>query len=405
MSARLRIAVTGLAATYPLGGVFWDYLQYVVGLARLGHDVIYIEDTGRWCFDPAAGTVVERGDRNATYLAEHFARVMPEHPDRWFLRDATGRTFGMSWPDVAAFVRSADLFLDVSASCWMREEYFAAGCVAFVDSDPMYSQESIPDYVAGRASDVKRARVEMMLAHDVFFTFAENIGAPDCLVPRALCDWLPTRQPIVRALFEPHARPVADRRRVVTTIGSWESTEGGPIVGGVRYGGKNVEFERFVSLPASSPLPLETAISGRPPVERLERAGWRVFDGYAVSSDPWVYRDYLSRSYAEWSVAKNAYVASRSGWFSCRTACYLALGVPAVVQDTGFSRYMKADEGLIAFDTREEALDGLRRIAAEPERHARAAQALVAEVFDSDIVLARLVEDALTHAPPRRKAV
>lgn len=395
MRQRLRIVVTGLAATYPLGGVFWDYLQYVAGMARLGHEVIYLEDTGRWCYDPAGNTFIERGDANAAYLGEHIRRLMPEADTRWFFRDATGQTFGMAWPEVVEFTRSADLFLHISASCWMREEYFAANRVAFIDSDPMYSQAGVPDYVAGALDDKTRARVDMLRRHDVFFTFAENIGAPDCLIPTELFEWRPTRQPIVQDLFAPFVRPVQARRKVITTIASWESTEGGTAVAGVRYAGKSVEFEKFFDLPAGSPLPLELAISGRAPRARLEQRGWKVLDGYRMSSDPWVYRDYLATSFAEWSVAKNAYVASRSGWFSCRSACYLALGVPVIVQDTGFSRYMKADEGLMAFNTLEEAIEAIRRVAAEPKRHARAARAIAAELFDSDRVLGRLIEEAL----------
>jgi hypothetical protein len=103
----------------------------------------------------------------------------------------------------------------------------------------------------------------------------------------------------------------------------------------------------------------------------------------------------LADSAGEWSVAKNAYVASRSGWFSCRTACYLALGVPAVVQDTGFSRWLPTGEGLLAFSTLDEAADAIARLAYEPERHAAAARAIAAEFFDSDKVLTRLLADAL----------
>lgn len=392
---RLRIVVTGLAATYPLGGVFWDYLQYVAGMARLGHEVIYLEDTGKWCYDPAAHTFVERGNANAAYLAREIRRLMPEADSAWFFRDAAGQTFGMAWPKVVEFVRSADLFLHISGCCCMREEYLAANCVACIDSDPMYSQGSIPGYVAGEIDSAARARVDTLRRHDVFFTFAENFGAPDCRVPTEMFDWRPTRQPIVQHLFAPFIRPVEERRKVITTVASWESTEGAAVVTGIRYGGKSVEFEKFLGLPAASPLPLELAISGRAPLGRLEQCGWKLLDGFRMSSDPWVYRDYLATSFAEWSVAKNAYVASRSGWFSCRSACYLALGVPVIVQDTGFSRHIEAHEGLIAFSTLEEAVEAIRRVAAEPKRHARAARATAAEFFDSDKVLGRLIEEAL----------
>jgi hypothetical protein len=166
-----------------------------------------------------------------------------------------------------------------------------------------------------------------------------------------------------------------------------------------------VEFERFIELPARSGVTLELALSGPAPSDRLRAHGWKLRDGHRVSRSPWVYRDYLARSLAEWSVAKNAYVASRSGWFSCRTACYLALGVPAVVQDTGFQRAIPVGEGVIAFQTPEEAVDALDRIATQPERHAQAARAIAEEFFDSDKVLTRLIDDALNNETvPRRRA-
>jgi glycosyltransferase involved in cell wall biosynthesis len=113
-----------------------------------------------------------------------------------------------------------------------------------------------------------------------------------------------------------------------------------------------------------------------------------------MSGDPWIHRHYLSRSLGEWSVAKNAYVAGRSGWFSCRTACYLALGVPAIVQDTGFGRAIPTGEGVLTFSTLEEATDAIERLASDPNRHARAAWEIAEEYFDSDKVLTRLIDEA-----------
>jgi hypothetical protein len=375
--------------------VFWDYLQYVLGFLRLGHDVWYIEDTGKWCYDPVAGTFVEDGSHNAAYLAKQLDLLEPALRDRWFYRDATGGTFGRSWDEVTRFCRSADLFLHISASCWMREEYFQARRVAFIDSDPMYTQSSVPAYLDGTIDEEARARVDMLRQHDVFFTFAENIGALDCLIPTGLFQWIPTRQPVVLDCFEKATVPVGERRRVLTTVASWEPAEGGPVVRGITYRGKSAEFERFMDLPTRSPLPLELAMSGKAPVDRLKAHGWQMVDAYGVSHDPWVYRDYLARSFGEWSVAKNAYVASRSGWFSCRTACYLALGVPAVVQETGFSKIIAAGEGLLPFGTPEEASQAMEILLSAPKRHAEAARAIAAEYFDANKVLRQLIDRAL----------
>ena len=281
----------------------------------------------------------------------------------------------------------------------MRDEYFAAKRVAFIDSDPMYTQASVPPYLDGTITEDARARVDMLRQHDVFFTFAENIGAPDCLIPTELFAWIPTRQPVVLDCFEPAVVPLTARRQVLTTVASWEPTESGPVVRGKAYGGKSTEFKRFVDLPSRSALPLELALSGKIPADWLQAHGWQIHEAYSISHDPWVYRDYLAHSWGEWSVAKNAYVASRSGWFSCRTACYLALGVPAVVQDTGFSTIIPSHEGLLAFETLEEARAAIENLCSAPERHAQAAQDIAREYFDARVVLNRLVEHALGENP------
>ena len=391
----LRIAVTGLAATYPFGGVFWDYMQYVLGFHRLGHDVLYIEDTGKWCYDPVAQTFTPDATRNAEALGQGLKALEPKLADRWFLRDASGAIYGRSWGDVVRFVREADLFLHISASCWMREEYFACRRLAFIDSDPIYTQASVPAYLNGTASEEDHARIDTLRRHDVFFTFGENINGPDCRIPRGVFDWKPTRQPVVLPSFEAHRVPVESRRRVLTTVASWEPTEKGPVVDGVAYKGKSVEFTRFQELPSRSQLPLEIAMSGPAPYDDLRRGGWRIINAYDVTSDPWRYRGYLANSLGEWSVAKNAYVASCSGWFSCRSACYLALGVPVVVQDTGFGCAIPEGEGILAFQTPAEAAEAIGEIAVNPQRHARAAAEIAREYFCAETVLTDLVEQAM----------
>lgn len=394
--SRLRTVVTGLAATYPLGGVFWDYLQYPLGFQSLGHEVLYLEDTGRWSYDPVAQTFFEDGAANAAYLAREIARLDPTLAENWFFRDCAGKTYGQNWTKVIEFCKSADLFVHVSASCKMRDEYFAAARVAFIDSDPMYTQASIPEYSAGTVADDARERVEMLRAHDVFFTFGENVNNPGCRIPRVLFDWIPTRQPIVLDRFEGAGVevPLASRRRALTTVMSWEPAEKGPVVEGVTYGGKGIEFERFIGLPAISAIPLELALGGKAPIERLRSNGWLIRDAYEVSKDPWVYRDYLAGSFGEWSVAKNAYVASRSGWFSCRTACYLSLGVPAVVQDSGFGCALPHGEGVLSFSTLDEARAAVEQLLADPARHSRTAREIAHEYFDARKVLSRLIEQA-----------
>jgi hypothetical protein len=91
-------------------------------------------------------------------------------------------------------------------------------------------------------------------------------------------------------------------------------------------------------------------------------------------------------------VAKHTYVATRSGWFSDRTECYLASGRPALVQDTGWSAHIPSGLGLLAFATPEEALDGVARINADYPAHARRAREIAAEHFDAARVLSALLD-------------
>jgi hypothetical protein len=383
--------VSGLAVTYPFGGVFWDYMQYLLGFARLGHDVLYVEDTGRWVYDPRAATFVEDAERNVKSFVDAIRMAAPMAADCWFVRDSRDRTYGRSWRDVAAFCRSADLFLNISGASIMRDEYFAARTVAYLDSDPMYTQAT-----------VARWKIDDVRKYHVFFTFAENIGAADCRVPEGGLQWIPTRQPIVLDCWRAASVPPGSRRDVLTTIASWEPSERGPMIDGVAYRGKSVEFERFIDLPARSPLPLELALSGPAPSGRLQNRGWRLVDAYAVSSDPLTYRRYLASSWGEWSVAKHAYVASKSGWFSCRTACYLALAVPAVVQDTGFGIAIPTGHGVLSFTSLDEAAGAIESVLAAPRHHSTSALEIAREYFDSDRVLAHVLEQALDAQIPRR---
>ncbi|MCA9266258.1 MAG: hypothetical protein KDA60_20500 [Planctomycetales bacterium] len=390
MATSLHIVVSGLAGTYPLGGMFWHYVQFVQGLRRLGHEVLYVEDTGRWCYSPYNMTFVESARENATIIDRQLRRLDPELGMCWHYRDAADVVHGRSWDDVCHFCQSADLFINISASALLRDEYLACQRLVFVDTDPLYTQASIPDYVAGVIEPSLRLGVESLLRHDVFFTYGENVGREDCLVPRDLIAWHPIRQPLLLDAYRAHGIPCEARRRRLTTVGSWGPAESHTKVRGALYYGKSVEFSRFLELPVRSTLPLEVAWSGQAPIETMETHGWHIRDGHEVSRDPWDYWDYLARSWAEWSVAKQGYVASRCGWLSDRSASYLALGVPAIVQDTGAST--PTDRGLIAFGTLDEAVSAIDRVATRPRLHSQAALEIAREYFGSDKVLSQMLE-------------
>jgi hypothetical protein len=386
------IIVTGMAATFPIGGVAWDYLQYLLGFVRMGHDAYYLEDSGNWTFDPLQATFTDDAAANAAYLVDCLKALEPGLEKRFCFRDTHDNHWGLSREQLQAVVRRADVFINISATCQLRQEYAKIPLKILLDSDPLYTQTSIPLYVAGRADEQQRESVEKMKCYDAHFSFGEHVGRDFCKVPRELFTWRPTRQPIVIDCWKT-AEPFT--RELFTTVLSWQPVEKGPVVNGVEYGGKNMEFEKFINLPKRTRAALELALGGgRAPKEKLAAYGWKLVDGYDMSSTPWIYRDYIQQSMAEFSMAKNAYVATRSGWFSCRSACYLAAGRPVVVQDTGFSDFIPTGEGLLAFTTIDEALAGIESIRADWNRHAQAAYEIANDYFDASKVLGAMLKEA-----------
>jgi len=411
----MRIVVTGLIASYPLGGVAWDYLQYVRGFAALGHEVTYLEDTGRWVYDPRARSFTADAGPHVRYLARVLAGA--RGPAAWAFRDPAGVLHGLDEVALARCVAAADLFLNVSGACWLRDAYRGRGVRAYLDTDPGYSQARL---LAADATDVAdaaddagtagganaaaaargaRAAADLryaaatIRAHDVFLTLAENLGAPGCGVPAAGLRWLPTRHPIVLDDW-PATPPPAGAP--FTTVLSWRTEPTPPVLGGRPYGGKDVQLRRILDLPRRATAPLELAVAGAAPRDALRAAGWRVVDAHDVSATPEAYRDYLARSRGELGVAKEVYVATASGWLSSRTASYLALGRPAIVEDTGIAANLPVGEGLLVFRDTEEAAAALETVTADWPRHARAARTLAAEAFDAGRILQGLLDSVDT---------
>ena len=387
----MRIIVTGLIAQHPLGGVTWDYVQYILGLVRLGHDAYYIEDSGHWPYALDGGATGESFavadcSANVTYLKEVMARF--NLSDRWAYRcPIDGQWSGMSDRRRNDVVKTADLLLNVSSTVVRPEEYRSVTRLAFIDSDPVFTQIKL-----ARGQKDFAAIVD---AHDVHFSFGESLTEH---VPETGHRWKPTRQPIV--LSEWHVgTPVRD---VFTTIMNWSSYNAVSF-NGTTYGQKDVEFMRFLNLPGQvAPEALEVAARGTSQRQlptallgHLRHKGWRIVDPNEVCGDLDSYRTYVESSKGEWSVAKNGYIVGDSGWFSCRSACYLAAGRPVVVQDTGFRRVLPVGEGLCAFRSADEAADQIRSVAGDYPRHTRAARAIAEEYFDSDKVLSRLLNDAM----------
>lgn len=414
----MKIIVTGLVAQYPVGGVAWDYLQYVVGLSRLGHDVYYYEDTWSWPYDPLKKSASDSGDYSAQYLKAFFEQYAPELSAHWHYVHLHDQCYGMTREEFRKIAQSADLFLNISGACLFPDE-LSSGCIkVFLDTDPGYNQIMFSERPSW-SENVERwcERVE---AHDRHFTYAENIHEAHCLVPEIGLEWKTTRMPVVLDLWMPSIHEKPPSPAPWTTVMSWNAFKGRLVHEGIEYHSKGREFEKIIELPRHGEIPFKVAVGGittslkwfenhgfqrtskflsclarRRKFKHLSGCGWEIEDGPAATLTPKKYQEFIAGSYGELSVSKNVYLAMQTGWFSCRSACYLAAGKPAVLQDTGFSSVLPVGEGLLAFNTMDEAVDAIRQVEADYDRHAQAARAIAEEYFDSDKVLADLISDSL----------
>jgi hypothetical protein len=381
-----RVIVSGLVGVYPVGGVAFDYLQYVLGLARLGCEVVYHEDTWCWPYHPLENQNVESGDYSAAFIGAFFARYAPELAGRWHYLHLHSQSYGMTRAAFAEFARTADLFLNVSGAGMIPEELNPSAIKVFLDTDPGYNQIMLAERFAW-SENVERWCASVA-AHDRHFTYAENIGAPDCRVPAAGYAWEPTRMPIVldlwRAARERDPAPGAPW----TTVMTWNTWKGALVHRGVEYRGKDAGFAPLLDLPRRTHVPLVVAVGGTAaPLDRLRAGGWQVVDAPVISRTPEQYQDFIAGSRGELSPAKHVYVALRTGWFSCRSACYLAAGRPVVVEDTGFAPDLPVGRGLLAFRTPDEALAAIAAGEGDYSRQRAAAFDVAREHFAADRVL------------------
>ncbi len=372
----LRIIVSGYVVRYPLAGNVWAHLQYVIGLARLGNDVWFVEEAG-WpesCYDPEQNRMTS----DPAYGVRVLTGLLARHglAEKWAYRDTFGEWHGLPGAQVDEVIAGADLFLDVGGTGYLPQMRYAKRR-AYIDMDPAFTQF--------RAFGA-HARLH---EYDVLFTYGGNIGRPRCRVPTLGFAWTALRPPVVLDIWRTSALPPPGAPW--TTIANWVAY-GSCEYEGETYGQKDVEFMRLGDLPARVAYPIEVAVAGDDiPSDVLETNGWRLRDSLAVSRDPWDYRDYLHASRGEFSVAKHGYVTTRCGWFSDRTATYLASGRPAVVQDTGIGEDLPVGNGLLLFRTADEAAAALDTIEADYEAHVRAARVIAERHFDSDKVLAGLL--------------
>jgi hypothetical protein len=387
VAPRLRLVVLGMMGYAPYAGQAWLYLNWLRGLAKQGHEVWYVEDEGRWPYDPDRRAYTD----DCSYAVAHIERCMRAVglEDRWAFRFRDGEgapTWGLSSERLDRLYRECDALLNVVGATMLQEEHMAAPLRVFVETDPVLSQLRMDN------GDPHTHR--LYGPHDVVASYGENYGAPDCGVPLDGMPYLKTRQPIDTDLWPATYTP---RARRFTTIGNYRIT-GYDVEwrDSVYSWSKHLEWEKFLALPRLADGPFEMAAMHLEPEDRrrLENVGWRVVSPIRMSLDPFgAYQEYIQRSAAEFTVAKDQNVRLRSGWFSERDACYLASGKPVVAQDTGFGCALPTGEGLFAVRDVEEAAEAVAAIRADYRRHARAARAIAEEHFEAGRVAARLLAD------------
>jgi hypothetical protein len=379
---RLRIVIDAYLVHYPLGGILSWILQFLVGFQRLGHDVYWVEKSPyrSSCYDPDTDEMTDDYRPALARIRALLRRFGLD--DRWCYVSSDGSYHGLARTSMMEILGSADLFVELATHGHWLEDAHGVGLRVLVDGEPGFSQ-----MVMERA----RAAGNQLPEYDLYFTPGLNIGTPRSVAPSAGRDWRPLGTPVLTDLITPIEGDSSGA--AFTTVMNWQAHRPYEF-DGVTYGQKAVEFERFVDLPRRTRAKLEVAVSGKDvPFARLERSGWHVRAANRITRSVDAYWNYIRSSRGEFSVAKNVFVATNSGWFSERSALYLASGRPVVLQDTGFSEHIPCGRGLFAVRNVYEAAEALEEVERDHDRHARWARELAAAHFEARSVLGRFLKD------------
>ncbi len=384
-----RIVVAGALANRPgNSGGAWVRAHWTRGLARLGFDVLFVEQMdpavfapgpGAWSHDPVGALRWFRACTHSWGLDGRSALLVR----------GGGSVAGLSRAYVERFVESAELLVNLGGHLSDRALLDRFERSAYVDLDPAFTQLWHD-----------RGHGDLGLEeHDVHFTVGLNVGTEGSSLPTGGFDWQGILPPVV--LEDVPAQP--DRgSRTFTTIGSWRGPFGPIEHDGTTLGLKVHEFRKILGLPgrtgAEFVLALDMHAEDGADRARLIGEGWKLVDPRDVAGHVEGYREFIAGSGAELSAAQGAYVGTRSGWFSDRSAHYLASGRPVVLQDTGFGDHLPTGEGLLSFADVDGAAGSVADIVDDYTRHAQAARALAERHFDSDRVLSRFL--ALADVDP-----
>jgi GT2 family glycosyltransferase len=398
LATRPKIVVLGMMTKIPVPGVVWQTMHYLVGLERLGFDAYYVEAHARTPSMFVTAPHEDVSDTAAAFIASTMRRFGLEN--RWAfhaLHDGD-RCYGMTHRELKQLYRSAALIINLHGGTRPLEEHATAGTLIYIETDPVTLQVELEQ----GCEDT----IRMLEPHAAFFTFAENLGHPSCELPVTdRFNFRPTRQPV---LLDRWAGSDAQRRSNgdhFTTVGNWRQSQREVHFRDDTYSwSKDIEFAKVLALPERTGQTFELALASYTDADQslLEAHGWLVRPAIELSDDIDHYRDYIEGSRGELTVAKDQNVRLRSGWFSDRSATYLAAGRPVVTQETGFSNVLPTGRGLFAFDTLDEAAAAVEAINADYAGHRVAAREIAQEFFAHDRVLKPILEHVGLSPASRR---
>jgi GT2 family glycosyltransferase len=397
-----KIVLLGMMTKIPVAGVVWQTLHYLVGFQRLGYDVYYVEAHAvapsmlmMSAFDHLGlgepeGRDHSGADHGSKRQAAFIDRQMRRFglADRWALlaHHDDGRCYGMSRSKLRRLYGSANLIINLHGGTHPFPELAATRRLVYLETDPVLPQIEL--------HYEHRDTIGFLDQHCALFTFGENYGRSDCGLPVSdRYELHPTRQPVVLDFWAENVNGTGSDN--YTTVANWRQSLRDLMFEEETYSwSKHQEFLKFLDLPSRTTRSFELALSSYEDEDRrmLEGDGWLVRDALPLSTDIDAYRDYIGRSRGEFTVAKDQNVRFRTGWFSDRSATYLASGRPVVSQETGFSNILPTGEGLFGYSTMDEILESLEQIEADYERHSTAAREIAAEYFSHDVVLSRLLD-------------
>jgi hypothetical protein len=374
------IAVGGsVAQRVGYGGHAWAFLQYLLGFRLLGYEVVFIDYlTSGMATDESGRPSPAARARSIRWFAQEMRNAGLEDSSALLL-DGNDESVGLSRAEVLERVARSQFLLNVMGFLTDEEILDAAPRRVFLDIDPgfgqMWRELGLADPFHG---------------HDDFVTIAENIGQPDCAIPTCGLPWITTRPPVDLESWR-----TARGGERITSVASWRGPYGPVEYDGRSYGLRVHEFRKFTELPGLTGERFEVALdidpSDRHDVELLKRGEWALVDPELVAGSTDRYMKYIRSSRAELTIAKAMYVDTRSGWFSDRSACYLASGKPVLAQDTGFTDNYPVGNGLLSFSDLDEAVAGIAEIRSDWESHSRVARTIAEEYFDSRKVLGALL--------------